>query len=240
MRANYQSVLLFAMTTSSKNITNCLKPIKKRGRKPIVESNPELNSFIEKQPDELNLPIFHFNASDDCATMLYSFAKEHRDLKNKQFKLAWDSWTKMPEVSDILNKEANKLTAAGYSGDAMEKMYASARYYYRKKAIKAQKEVSDSLCDEATEKKEKTPRKKYERSDGQRLEQINSHIAEELTSFIGEDSDIDKFSFKISPAQSFENYIAKYPDTECDVDKLKKIYKNRLFLIRNKLRTHTK
>lgn len=215
----------------------CAPSTKKRGRKPIIESNALLNKLIENAGSESPAQTFHFNPSDQCSAILYSFAREHREDKSKQFKLAWDSWIKNTEICDVLEQESNMLKSSGYSGDPFDKMYASARYYYRKKAIKDQMEVSNLQLSAGEEestpnKKEKTPRKKYESADGQLLDQINSHITDEMT----REENLQHCGLNISPAQSFENYIAKFPSVELDKIKLKKIYKNRLFLIRQKLK----
>ena len=212
--------------------------IKRRGRKPILESNAQLNAIVENIGGESSLQTFHFNPSDDCSSILYSFATEHRNDNSKQFKLAWDAWIKEPEVLTILEQESNILKAGGYSGDPFDKMYSSARYYYRKKALKKQQNagVSQTLVDGEDTPKEKTPRKKYESADSHLLEQINLHIMGEMTTFESDDALRNCGGCNISPAQSFENYLAKFPSTECDKTKLKKIYKNRLFLLRQKLK----
>ena len=212
--------------------------IKRRGRKPILESNAQLNAIVENIGGESSLQTFHFNPSDDCSSILYSFAKEHREDNSKQFKLAWDAWIKEPAVLTILEQESNILKAGGYSGDPFDKMYSSARYYYRKKAMKEQQNagVSQTLVDGEDTPKEKTPRKKYESADSQLLEQINLHIMGEMTTIESDDALHNCWGCNISPAQSFENYRAKFPSTECDKPKLKKIYKNRLFLLRQKLK----
>ena len=180
----------------------------KRGRKSLFTD-------LADQPVPRNtMTTFHFNSSDECAKLLFDFARIHREDKNKIFRRAWDEWILSPDVSTILEKEKASLMEAGYKGDPAEKMYASARYYYRKKAIK---EDTQSV-----ELREVTPRKQYELSDARLLDQISNHIIE----LFHKDN--------ISPAKAFEMYANRYQDNPSD-NKLKKIYKNRFFLLRTKM-----
>lgn len=165
-----------------------------------------------------NTMTFHFNASDECAKLLSDFARIHREDKNKIFRRAWDEWILLPDVSPILEKEKAALLEAGYKGDTAEKMYSSARYYYRKKAIRE--------GDQSIELREATPRKQYEQSDARLLDQISNHIIELFRT--------DASHNNISPAKAFEMYANQYQDNPSD-NKLKKIYKNRFFLLRAKM-----
>lgn len=164
------------------------------------------------------LPTFHYNASKECAQILSTFASEHRDDKNKQFKLAWGKWILEPDVAEILSTESNQLRLAGYESDPMEKMYFSARYYYRKKLLKEQHHKPD---DETPKK-----RKKYESADKNMLEKINEHIADQLFN-------------DIAPAKAFKHFCETRVEgrlciADFDETKIKKIYKNRFFVMRKK------
>ena len=188
----------------------------KRGRKPMVNFTRELDDGTRLH----NLSTFHFNSSDECAKLLSEFAKVHREDKNKIFKQAWQNWILLPDVSPVLEKEAARLLESGYKGDPLEKMYSSARYYYRKKALKEDIAL--------TEDRETTPRKPYELSDAQLLEQINTHIIDLFR--------CDKLQGDISPAKAFESYITQYESGNRSDNKLKKIYKNRFFLLIKKIK----
>ena len=184
-----------------------------RGRKPTIQI-----------PMPAVIPVlqtFHYNASDECAKVLCEFATEHREDKNKQFKMAWQQWILEPRISAILSTELNVLRESGYTGDPMEKMYFSARYYYRKKALKEQLAQVEECYVEETPKQ----RKKYELSDKEILEKINTHVIEQLFQ-----SQQDK-----TPAKAFAAYCEKYNVQDPDVEaRLKKIYKNRFFVMRKK------
>lgn len=183
----------------------------KRGRKSSIQ--------VPSTSDNLVLQTFHYNASDECAEILSIFATEHREDKNKQFKQAWQKWMEDPRINEILSNESRKLKEAGYEADPMEKMYFSARYYYRKKALKVI-ETNDTIH-------QAKPRKQYETADKKVLEQINKHIIEQIFQGCNPNS---------SPAQAFEHFcktsancIEGFNETKC-----KKIYKNRYFVLRKK------
>lgn len=188
------------------------KPI--RGRKPTIQI-PEMRVTP-------TLQTFHHNASEECANILSEFAMEHREDKNKQFKMAWQQWILEPRISAILSTELNVLRESGYQGDPMEKMYFSARYYYRKKALKEQlAQVEECYVAESPKQ-----RKKYELADKDTLEQINAHIIKKL---FGE-----KDAAIISPANAFAAYCETHNVSGIEEERLKKIYKNRFFVLRKK------
>jgi len=195
------------------NVTFSLKQYSRREQSSRREDETSHKDLVD-QPGSKNTMTFHFNASDECAKLLSDFARIHREAKNKIFRRAWDEWILLPDVSPILEKETSALLEAGYKGDPLEKMYSSARYYYRKKALKEE--------NQAEELREATPRKQYELSDARLLDQISNHIIELF------------HTDNISPAKAFEMYANKYQDNPSDA-KLKKIYKNRFFLLRAKM-----
>lgn len=140
--------------------------------------------------------------------------------------MAWQQWILEPRISAILSTELNVLRESGYAGDPMEKMYFSSRYYYRKKALKEQLAQVEECYVEETPKQ----RKKYELSDKEILEKINTHVIEQLFQ-----SQQDK-----TPAKAFAAYCEKYNVQDPDVEaRLKKIYKNRFFVMRKKTQPTT-
>jgi hypothetical protein len=179
-----------------------------RGRKSTIVLS---SSDIEHKPST----IFHFNPSDECVKAVAGFSEQHRDYKNKQFKLAWDEWIQHPEVSRIIASEIARLSADGYKGDIMSKLYFSARYYFRKKSLSE----SESLP------QEKKARKTYEATDQDTLVQMNNDILSQI-----------KATPQIRPATAFETYAKTHPiNGEEEKTRLKKVYKNRFFTIRKKI-----
>lgn len=176
--------------------TEIPKP-QKRGRKSSIDIL-DLNSDIV-------LKQHHFNYSDDFADILARFATEHLEDKNKEFKAAWKMW--IDDHSAEIDKETAKMKQEGYQGDVAEKMYFSARYYYRKKAIREQIEPANP--------DEKTPRKKYESIDKQVLVQMNDQIVLQFQTN----------NKSMTPSKAFAEYCKQHSIAEDDT-KIKKTYKN--------------
>lgn len=74
---------------------------------------------------------FRFKFSFEFAELLNNFSKIHEYDERKQYKESWQKWTESNITS--INKEIIYHEERGYKGNIMEKMYKSARYYYRKK-----------------------------------------------------------------------------------------------------------
>jgi len=100
--------------------------------------------------DEVNEPreidIFRFKFTQDFMDLLFEFSKIHQYDNRKDFKEAWQTWT--DENKEIIEEETERLNIMGYRGDIMDKMFKSARYYFRKKTTdkKKPKERRDYIC----------------------------------------------------------------------------------------------
>ena len=71
--------------------------------------------------------------SEEVVEQLSSFAKVHKYDDRKEFKEAWQKWMEEPDIKNLIVAEVARLTVNGLSGDIVDRMYKSARYYYRKK-----------------------------------------------------------------------------------------------------------
>ena len=181
---------------------------KTRGRKSVIPF-----SKMDKTQHVI-LQQHHFNYSDDFADQLSKFATDHIEYKNMDFKLAWNNWTE--KHATTIQQEIERMKSQGYEGSVEEKMYFSARYYYRKKAIREKKESKDQ--DEKPQK-----RKKYESSEKQVLLQMSEHIILQISRG---NSDINECTVSnMTPSNAFANYCIKYNVME-DNAQIKKIYKN--------------
>ena len=174
-----------------------------RGRKSSI--------VLDNTSIQTEVPTFHYNPSDECMCRIAEFSSIHREAKNKEFKNAWNLWTQQPEIAALLNAESARLAESGYQGEIQEKLYFSARYYYRKKSL--------STKTPPTQKKERKP---HEATDANILEQMNRYILDQI-----------QINNVIRPAEAYENYKQVY--TVENEEKTKKIFKNRVFMIRKKL-----
>jgi hypothetical protein len=186
------------------------KSTSRRGRKSNICLPDSTQHIILKQ--------HHFDYSDDFAELLYAFSKLHLEDNNKTFKTAWLLWKE--SNSDMIQTEIAKMKSAGYEGDVEEKMYFSARYYYRKKAMREQ------TIEPAT-----APRKKYECTDKQILGQMNDHIIAYICNAQITDDVIVR---SVIPSEAYSDYCEKYGIIE--EERTKKNYKNLYWRISKKMK----
>jgi hypothetical protein len=196
-----------------------------RGRKSVVTLPNTEQKVILKQ--------HHFDYSADFANKLYAFAKSNLECTSKEYKHAWTLWVELN--SDQIQKEITRIKNAGYEGDVNDKMYFSARYYYRKKAIR-NKDTAETT--EPTEQPEKEQdRKKYATTEKMVLKQINDHISSQIYCNDNQ-SDASNHTIvrNIMPSTSFADYCLKYGISTEDAQ-IKKTYKNMYWRISKKLAT---
>jgi len=158
-------------------------------------------------------PIYRYKFADDVCAELDRFSKVHQYDDRKTFKEAWTEWT--ADNEDLVAAEVQRLTNLGYDGDVVDKMFKSARYYYRKKS---------------TEKKTPTKRRNYVGVQKELLEAMDKYISENdckpavgFVEFCKAHMDLLKAEIDILRA----NGITERKDIE---NKIKKTYKNRYFM----------
>lgn len=91
---------------------------------------------INNESDNNATIIFHtyrFKYTDELIEELAYFSKLHQYDDRKQFKEEWNIWKQKPEIDYLLTTEFERLTKNGQKGDVLDKIFKSARYYYRKK-----------------------------------------------------------------------------------------------------------
>ena len=91
----------------------------------------------EEEKEEKNVNIYRYKFTQDVMDELHNFAKIHQFDDRHQFKEAWQLWSK--EFEEMIRLEIGRLSYDGYNGDILDKMFKSARYYFKKKpTIKVQ------------------------------------------------------------------------------------------------------
>ena len=185
--------------------------------------NDNNQGTIETEANDNTLPavIYRFKFTEEFMEDLYKFSKIHQYDDRKDFKEAWKVWTE--ENEDIIDEEMRRLLNLGYEGDILNKMFKSARYYFRKKS---------------TEKKEPKQRRQYISVNRELLDVMDNHIEENIyvedyqpkTGFITFCKDNEKV-LKETIARIFEQGIK---DSQLIEDKIKKTYKNRYFMLTSK------
>jgi len=171
--------------------------------------------------NEINACIYRYKFTEEFTRIMYTFSKIHQYDDRKNFKEAWDIW--IEENKEFICQEIQQLTENGYKGDILDKMFKSARYYFRKKS---------------TEKKEPKKRREYFGMSHDLLEKMDEHIHRNLM----------KENYK--PSEGFDAFckesielLREEVGRLCDIglkdpqeikQKIKKTYKNRYFLIIHK------
>jgi len=166
---------------------------------------------------------FRHTFSKQFMKVLNEFSKNHENDDRKVFKNEWASWSTRNDISCLINDEIKSLTNSGFQGDIMDKMFKSARYYFRSKP---EKTVDD--C-------EKKQRKPYVGLSKLVLEHMDQHIKEHL-GFRPEDA---YNSYCNAHTQKIKEEIQALSDgTEESISevykKYKKTYKNRFYVMNNK------
>jgi len=174
---------------------------------------------------QYNINIYRFKFTEDFMQDLSKFAKIHQYDDRISFKEAWTVWTE--EYSDIIKQEEDRLYILGYKGDdVLDKMFKSARYYFRKKVIAPKPALQI--------------RKTYVSINKELLARMDAHIKGELMdkgckphtgflNFCETNLDVLKDSVEILQKQGYDTAH----DIQC---KIKKTYKNRYSTISSTFR----
>ena len=193
---------------------------------PNLEFLPNIEYAEDNRKDEedelYDVNIFRYKFCEDFTKPLYQFSKIHQYDHRKDFKEAWNIW--IEENEDLVNKEVRRLTELDYKGDILDKMFKSARYYFRKKS---------------TEKKEPKKRRVYVGIQSELLSAMDKHI------------NANKKNDNYKPSTGFDEFCKEYieilkvevtslcksgiTDSEEIKNKIKKTYKNRYFMLISKL-----
>lgn len=178
--------------------------------------------------------IFRFKLSEKVNDELALFTSANRFNDRKVIKSAWHDWCNCNIV--LIQDESRRLENLGYSGDIINKMWTSVRYYHMKRENKTMDGVVDGTDVSETNEDKVKQRRKYITLDKSFLSIIDKHINEHIKQ--------DTFT----PARSYEMFVDAHDDIiKCTIKslvgkglekddfdcKLKKTYKNRYFNIVN-------
>ena len=170
------------------------------------------NKEDDNKSVEISSQIYRFKFSKEFMEELHNFSKIHQYDERKDFKEAWKIWVE--DNSEIIDEETRHLNNLNYDGDIIDKMFKSARYYFRKKGTSV------------VEAKKRRP---YVSLQKEFLVLMDAHIAKyNLKPSEGFDdfcnSHVDNLKEEIT--YLFGHDIT---DTKTIKDKFKKTYKNRYF-----------
>jgi hypothetical protein len=162
--------------------------------------------------------VFRFKFRDDTLGPIVHFANVHRFDDRVTFKDAWKEWAE--NNKKLIESETAYLENLGYEGNVEQKMFRSARYYFKNKTR------------EQVQAKERRP---YIRVNPDILEKMDQHIfrnsaVETFTPALGFDGFMNLFEESVGQEQ--QRIVGDVDGfTEEDfIHKMKKTYKNRYFI----------
>jgi hypothetical protein len=168
--------------------------------------------------NEININIYRYKFIEEFTGELYKFSKIHQYDHRKDFKEAWNIWVE--DNQGLVDEEVRRLSNLGYDGDILDKMFKSARYYFRKKS---------------TEKKEPQKRRVYIGVEKELLEAIDKHIIQNVNNTDYKPSDgfsvFCKENIEILQEEVNRLYKCGLTNHIEIKDKIKKTYKNRYFML---------
>jgi hypothetical protein len=134
------------------------------------------------------------------------------------FKDAWNAWVN--ENTELVDTEVRRLSNMNYDGDVLEKMFKSARYYFRKKT---------------TEKKEPQKRRAYIGVQKELLDAMDDYISQNMVEKPSNGFEDFCNSNKMVIQDEVDNLVKSgVTDVEEIHDKIKKTFKNRYFMLISK------
>jgi len=149
--------------------------------------------------EDITIQTYRFKFTNEVTNELTYFAKLHQFDDRKTFKEAWKEWIETPEISSMIKIEIDRLTSIGYDGDILDKMFKSARYYFRKKSL---------------EKKEPKKRREYIGLSNDVLKKIDEHIHLQLKENVKIviENGTKKSISNISPADAYDHFCENNKD----------------------------
>ena len=78
---------------------------------------------------------FRYDFTEEIGKILKDFSDNHESETGKEFQKSWNIWIMNDEIKKQLKEECDRLLNDGYKEDVWDKMYKSARYYYKEKNI---------------------------------------------------------------------------------------------------------
>ena len=177
---------------------------------------------------------------------LSRFVKNNQDADRKDFKQAWIQWRE--EKDEIFQIEIKKYKELNYQGDIEDKIFKSARYYFRKKLIFKTNESNET--NEPNESNESNDTNDTNDTNVQEIKptnhyiNVNKELLEIMDGYIQKHVDVKpSVSFiqfcddnkEIIKKEIMFLYEIQNIKTSNEIrEKIKKTYKNRYYYILNK------
>jgi hypothetical protein len=183
------------------------------------------NLLEQKRNDNEEIPLpkltYRFKLSNKSIDEINIFAKIHQFDDRHEFKEAWNEW--IEENKELIDDEKKRLSEMGYVGDTVNKMFKSARYYFKNKS---EQKITPKIRREYVS----VPRELLDAMDIHIRDNIYNEDYKPKTGFC-EFSETNEELLKEAISKIIESGIK---DRHAIEAKLKKTYKNRYFTLTNK------
>ena len=83
--------------------------------------------------NKTNIQTLRYEYTEEIGELLNSFAKEHHNDDRKKLKTEWNEWVKKEDINEKLNIEIKRLEKLGLEDNILDRMFKSVKYYYCKK-----------------------------------------------------------------------------------------------------------
>ena len=172
-------------------------------------------------------PIFRFKFSDSLLEKITTFSQTNKESCSKMFRHNFDNF--MIENREMVNKEKEKYDQYGYKGDIEEKIYRSARYYFKNK------ETKNTISNNSI-KTEKQKRRNYIKRDEVFIEAVHEHavvcVRNNVKPSVAFSEFIEHTNYKNLYLKEYRRVNTILEDDKATLAKIKKTYKNIYFTIK--------
>lgn len=138
--------------------------------------------------------IYRYKFSTEFVFALMEFARMNIMLNSENFKKSWVCWSKIN--AEMIALEKQRLVDLGYNKSVEDKMYNSARYYFRSK-------YKNGYNDDMVKKGSKQNRRKYIPLNREFLKNIEMHI----NGLLSNDGNIQ-------PKKAYEDFIKNHKNLQ--------------------------
>lgn len=188
--------------------------------------------------------VLRFEFSAAVIHAVTAFVGTHRYDDRKTYKEAWTAWLLTEDIAALMDAEHARLNNLGYTGDVADKLFKSARYYFRGK------------LQQQSQPTRRRRRQKYVAVNRTLLDAMDEHIERGLTTPALGFADFctahaEDAVLQTEVASLFARYNNANNDTSNSITsdtqimqevlhKLKKTYKNRCFMQTHKTQTNAR
>jgi hypothetical protein len=171
--------------------------------------------------------MFRFKLSDEIMNLITQFAKIHKYDDRHTYKSAWQGFVQRQD--ELFQSEIQRLVQLGYTGDVMDKIFKAGRYYFRAKKI----EDADAEDTEDADTETSGKRREYLVMTSALITAMDVHL-----------KNIEACKPSVGYAQFCETHIdvlrseitrlVTTLSKEKIIEKIKKTYKNRYYIMHAK------